>query len=237
MTSMETEEHPGPPRGLLLSLGLVGIIVGAPIAGEFVLNLQPGLGGGSVSAGTVVMPQGVGGNTQLNFSPSTVTLIIGLNNTVTFQNKDIATHTVTATDNSFDSGDILPGKSWTYTFSTAGTFAYYCIYHSGWMKGKVVVKSGTAGGGLVVKIPPGTGSDASLNYTPSSMTLVVGVNNTVTFLNQDSVTHTVTAFDGSFDSGDIPAGGSWTHTFAAGTYSFHCIYHSYMKGTITVVSS
>jgi plastocyanin len=235
---METDEHPGPPRGLLLSLGIIGIILGAAIAGEFVLRLQPGLGGGNapVSAGSVVMPSGVGSNTALNFSPSSITLIIGINNTVTFVNRDTAIHTVTATDNSFNSGDITAGKSWTNTFSTAGNFSYYCIYHNSWMKGKVIVKSGIPNS-FTVKILPNTGSDSSLNYNPSTFKLVVGVNNTVVFLNQDSVVHTVTASDGSFDSGDIHPGMTFIHTFSAGTYSYHCTYHSYMKGSITVVSS
>jgi len=233
---METEENQGPPRGLLLGLGIIGLLVGGAIAGEFVLRLQPGLPTNTAAAGSVIMPQGVGSNTQLNFSPSTVTPVIGVNNTLTFTNDDAVTHTVTATDNSFNSGDITAGQSWTYTFSTPGTFTYYCIYHSSWMKGKVIVESGAAAGGFIVNIPAGTGADTSLNYSPSSLKLVVGVNNTVTFVNQDSTTHTVTASDGSFDSGDIHAGGSWTHTFAAGTYSYHCVYHSYMKGTITVLS-
>ncbi|HLQ07380.1 MAG TPA: cupredoxin domain-containing protein [Nitrososphaerales archaeon] len=235
---METDEHPGPPRGLLLSLGIIGIILGAAIAGEFVLRLQPQLGGGntSVSSGSVVMPSGVGSNTALNFSPATITLIIGLNNTVTFSNRDTAIHTVTATDNSFNSGDITAGKSWTNTFTTAGNFTYYCVYHTSWMKGKVVVKSGIPNS-FTVKILPNTGSDSSLNYNPSTLNLVVGVNNTVVFLNQDSVVHTVTSNDGTFDSGDIHPGMPFIHTFAAGTYSFHCTYHSYMKGTITVKSS
>jgi plastocyanin len=232
---METEDSEGPPRGLLLSLGVVGLIVGGAIAGEFVLRLQPGLPTGGIVAGSVIMPQGVGSNTQLTFSPETVTLVIGVNNTLSFINKDTAVHTVTATDRSFDSGDIKAGQSWTYTFNAPGTFTYYCIYHS-WMKGTVIVKSSTSAGGLTVKIPPGTGADTSLNFSPSSFRLVVGVNNTVTFLNQDTATHSVTANDGTFDSGDIKAGGSWSHTFAAGTYSYHCVYHSYMKGTITVVS-
>jgi plastocyanin len=235
---METDEQPGAPRGLLLSLGIVGVILGAAIAGEFVLNLQPQLGGGNiaVSSGTVVMPQGVGSNTALNFSPATITLIIGLNNTVTFVNRDSAIHTVTATDNSFNSGDITAGKSWTNTFSTAGNFSYYCVYHNSWMKGKVIVKSSIPNS-ITVRIAPNTGSDSSLNYNPSTFNLVVGVNNTVVFLNQDSVVHTVTAADGSFDSGDIHPGMIYIHTFTAGTYSFHCTYHSYMKGTITVKSS
>jgi len=235
---METEQTSGAPRGLLLGLGLVGILVGAAIAGEFVLNLQPKLPTGTAAAGSVIMPQGVGSNTALSFAPATITVIIGQNSTVTFTNKDIAIHTVTATDGSFDSKDIKPGGSWTYTFTTQGTYSYYCIYHS-WMKGKVIVKSsGGAVSGVTVNIPAGTGSSTSLNYSPNSIRLVVGVNNTVTFVNQDNVVHTVTALDGSFDSGNVAAGASWTHTFSApGTYSFRCIYHSWMKGTITVVSA
>jgi plastocyanin len=237
---MYTEEPTRAPRGLLLTLGVIGILVGGAIAGEFVLRLQPGLSTGTAAAGSVIMPQGVGANTGLTFSPSTITLVIGVNNTVTFKDEDSSAqyHTVTATDNSFNSGNLKFGQSWTYTFDTAGTFAYYCIYHS-WMKGTVIVKSSnsTGTGGFTVRIPAGTGSDSSLNYSPSSVTLVVGVNNTVTFVNQDTTKHTVTASDNSFDSGDILPGGSWTHTFAAGNYSYHCIYHTYMKGTIRVISA
>ena len=205
------------------------------------------------------MPLGVGSNTALNFSPSKIVVIIGSNNTVTFSNKDNVKHTVTATDGSFNSGDILPGQSWTNTFNTAGTFSFYCIYHSSWMKGTVIVEpagatgsnsttsTGSVGsstsnsttsiaGEVTVHIPSGTGSNQSLNFTPSAITLVAAVNNTVTFVNQDSVMHTVTANDGSFTSGDILPGKSWTHTFAVGTYGYHCYYHpSWMKGTITVL--
>jgi plastocyanin len=234
---METEEEPsGAPRGLLLSIGLIAILVGGAIAGEFVLNLQPKLSTGTAPAGSVIMPQGVGSNTALTYAPATITLLIGQNNTVTFANKDTATHTVTATDGSFNSGDIKAGQSWTHTFGTAGTYSFYCVYHA-WMKGKVVVKSsGATGGGVTVNVPAGTGSNTGLNYSPASTKLVVGVNGTVTFVNRDTVVHTVTASDGSFDSGDISPGASWSHTFsAAGSYSFHCIYHSWMKGTITVL--
>ena len=137
---METDEPSGPPRGLFLGLGIIGLVVGAAIAGEFVLGLQPGLGGGAAAAGTVLMPQGVGSDTTLNYSPSVITVVIGQNNTVTFQNKDASTHTVTATDGSFNSGDIHSGGSWTHTFDTPGNFTFYCIYHS-WMKGTVRVLS------------------------------------------------------------------------------------------------
>jgi plastocyanin len=137
---VEVEEQVGPPRGLLLGLGLIGLVVGGAIAGEFVLRVQPALSSGGAVAGGVIMPVGVGSNTALNFSPSTIVVVIGVNNTVTFTNKDSVTHTVTATDNSFNSGDIKAGQSWTNTFTTPGTFTFYCIYHH-WMLGSIVVES------------------------------------------------------------------------------------------------
>src|ERR1041384_3571964 len=56
-----------------------------------------------------------------------------------------ATHTVTADDGSFDSGDLSPGGSFSHTYTKAGTFRYYCKIHGGpggsGMSGVVVVKS------------------------------------------------------------------------------------------------
>ena len=263
---MEIEETPGPPRALLLGLGILGLLLAGGIAGLFIFRLQPGIPGGTAAPGSVIMPVGVGSNTGLNFSPVRVVVIIGVNNTLNFVNKDAVTHTVTAVDGGFDSGDIVAGQTWTHTFGTPGTFDYYCIYHS-WMRATVVVLSSAnqttgassttssatsttssavtssatttsaVGGAFVVKIPAGTGTNLNLNYSPSSFVLVAGVNNTVTFENQDSVVHTVTADDGSFDSGNIQPGQSWTYTFAPGTYSFHCIYHSWMKGNVTVLAA
>src|ERR1700756_4712164 len=54
----------------------------------------------------------------MSFSPSTLTIAVGT--TVTWINKDNATHTVTSDDN-FNSGDIIPGNSYSYTFKTGGT--------------------------------------------------------------------------------------------------------------------
>jgi plastocyanin len=232
---METEYEPKPGRKVILSLAVVGVVLAGALAGEFIFRLQPSLGGGgTVAVGEVVMPPGVGNSQQLNFEPSVITVILGQNNTVTFKNQDSATHTVTARDGSFNSLDIKAGDSWTHTFNTPGNFSYYCVYHN-WMVGKVIVKQAGAGG-AVINIPPGTAND-QLNYSPSHFTVVIGKNNTVTFVNQDSTTHTVTALDGSFNSGDILAGKSWTHTFTtAGTFSFHCIYHSFMTGQVTVVA-
>ena len=71
------------------------------------------------------------------FSVSSLSVSSGT--TVTWTNNGANTHTVTADDNSFNSGDILPGKTFSKTFSTAGTFNYHCKYHSV-MKASIVVQ-------------------------------------------------------------------------------------------------
>ncbi len=139
MTRVDIEEQMGPPKGLLLGIGLLGVIVGGVLIGEFAFRLQPALAPvGAVAPGTVIMPVGVGSNEALNFLPASITVVIGQNNTVTFVNNDQAPHTVTADDGSFNSGNLNPGDNWTHTFTTPGTFHYHCAYHF-WMTGTVVV--------------------------------------------------------------------------------------------------
>jgi plastocyanin len=57
--------------------------------------------------------------------------------TITFTNQDTVPHTVTARDHSFDLR-IAPRKSDTLTLKKAGSFPFYCIYHSG-MRGTLTV--------------------------------------------------------------------------------------------------
>jgi plastocyanin len=93
----------------------------------------------SVSVG---IPHGSGTNTSSKgFFPNTITVVLGVNNTVVWTNMDNSPHTVTSNGGSFDSGNMAPGQAYTYTFTTAGTYAYHCTYHP-WMVGSVVVKPG-----------------------------------------------------------------------------------------------
>ncbi|HTX88570.1 MAG TPA: plastocyanin/azurin family copper-binding protein [Bacteroidales bacterium] len=70
-------------------------------------------------------------------------------------------------------------------------------------------------------------------FNPVSKT--VAVNTTITWINKDSFAHDVTADDSSFYSGDIPAGGTYTHQFkVAGTYNYKCLIHPGMNGQIIV---
>jgi len=58
----------------------------------------------------------------------------------------------------------------------------------------------------------------------------------ITVANADSAAHTVTGDDGhSFDSGTVSSGASATiRAPAAGTYSYHCTIHPFMKGKLVV---
>jgi plastocyanin len=61
------------------------------------------------------------------FNPSTITVAAGT--TITWTNKDAVTHSVTSTTNVFNSGSMGANKTFSFTFATAGTYAYYCTFH------------------------------------------------------------------------------------------------------------
>ncbi|HWQ19325.1 MAG TPA: cupredoxin family copper-binding protein [Methanotrichaceae archaeon] len=70
-------------------------------------------------------------------------------------------------------------------------------------------------------------------FQPGSLAVPAGT--TVTWINYDPAAHTVTASDGSFDSGEILSGGRFMFTFAnPGTYIYGCRIHPNMQGTIQV---
>jgi len=75
------------------------------------------------------------------------------------------------------------------------------------------------------------------SYTPQQLTVVIGINNTVTWTNGDIVGHSVTSDSGLFDSGILGFNQQWSFTFAQpGTYHYHCSVHELMVGSVTVLS-
>ena len=108
--------------------------------GFFAIVLTLGLGITSVSAKTVEVKLGTDAG-MLAFEPSTLNISAG--DTVKFVNNKLAPHNAV-----FDGNDDLshpdlafaPGESWERTFSTAGTYDFYCEPHRGaGMVGKIVV--------------------------------------------------------------------------------------------------
>jgi len=73
-------------------------------------------------------------------------------------------------------------------------------------------------------------------YAPSTIRIVEGVNNTVTWINKDGIGHTVTETPSlSFNGFLSPNGGTFTCTFlVAGTYNYFCTIHPFMQGKVIV---
>ncbi len=126
------------------------------------------------------------------FKPSTIKVPVG--STVTWVNKDTASHTVTYAKNPLDASTwdlegkilffgmrlIIPNQSVDWTFNEQGEYPYFCAVHP-WMIGRVIVEA-TADGGVTmpminlqtdnksvnVEIMPsaGTVSDGALTIDP-----------------------------------------------------------------------
>jgi len=71
-------------------------------------------------------------------------------------------------------------------------------------------------------------------FQPSTLTIQKGT--TVTWVNEDSVVHTVTSDDGKFpSSGDLNKADAYQYQFnTPGSYDYHCSPHPFMKGKINV---
>jgi plastocyanin len=79
------------------------------------------------------------------------------------------------------------------------------------------------------------GGYGSFSFSPSAMTIKVGT--TVTWTNKSSAPHTVTSDTGAFNGSLGESGATFKFTFTrAGTFSYHCSIHPYMKATITVTT-
>ena len=85
--------------------------------------------------------------------------------------------------------------------------------------------------GVTIAEPDGRGS--TFAYVPNE--LVVTVGDTIVWTNTGNIIHTITADDGSFDSGIVEIGNqfSFTPTFA-GAITYHCRIHPMQTGTIWV---
>jgi plastocyanin len=108
------------------------------------------------------------------FEPKTLTVAVGT--TVAWKNEGQRTHTVTADDHAYDSGDLAHDGEFTWTFATAGTYAYYCEYHGEeggqGMAGTITV---TADGGAAQPATmPATGASSGRGGALIVLALVTG---------------------------------------------------------------
>jgi len=85
---------------------------------------------------------------------------------------------------SFDSGNIAGGTNYAHVFAVEGTFDYHCAIHPS-MTGTVIVTQSGAANSAVSIVNMTTG------FSPD--TIAVGKGGTVTWTNNDAITHTVTS--------------------------------------------
>ena len=123
-------------------------------------------------------------------------------------------------------------RSRTYTLlSTAAVAALLATGCGGGDSGPSAGAVPSAGGSS------GTSSAITISdfkFSPGTLRVKDGAR--IKVANDDSAPHTVTADDGhSFDSGTVDSGASTSISApAAGTYSYHCTIHSFMKGKLVV---
>ena len=74
---------------------------------------------------------------NFSFAPGALTVPVGT--TVTWTNRDDIPHTVVSTDGAFKSKVLDTDEKFSFTFSKAGSYPYFCSIHPK-MTGKVIVQ-------------------------------------------------------------------------------------------------
>lgn len=88
---------------------------------------------------------------------------------------------------------------------------------------------------MVLAMPRASVSISGFRFLPQSITIRAG--DAITWTNQDSAPHTVTADDGAFDSGNLTQNMTYTHIFTqTGVFSYLCAIHPSMTGTVNVIT-
>jgi plastocyanin len=197
--------------------------------------------------GTVALAQGVERKTakivDFNFDPGELKVAVGTK--ITWTNTGQRPHTVTDRGGTFDTRPISPGKTGSITFSVPGRYAYFCRINPAKMNGVVEVTAGAQPSRVnrIQAIDPAR-EGAKLRFDPPQLEVQAG--STLVVANIGGKPHTLTADDGSFDTGTITPGaegGRFAGTSAtltlpkAGTFPFHCEVHpAAMKGVLTVTA-
>jgi plastocyanin len=199
------------------------------------------------------------------FQPGTFAIATG--GSVEWSNDDGEAHTVTSTNDAFDSGILAGGAMFDQMFAEPGSYPYFCLIHPE-MRGTIMVSApadalpdqaapsvgsgpadtngepdattssdalaGPSGAGA----DPATATDASVSivdrtFQPDAVEAAAG--DTITWSNDDIEGHTVSAVDGSFDSGVMTIGDGFAMTFdAPGMYDYFCAIHPEMAGAVIV---
>ena len=157
MEQAKTAE-PAKPKSRKTMYVVVGavVVILIVVLALYFAGVFPGGSSGSGTPVTIYDKGSCSNASTCDYTPTPVS--ISVNGKVTWTSNSTSPHTVTACSStnspdttscptmnasglpSFNSGSggISNGQSFSYTFSTAGTYYYYCIFHN-WMHGQVNV--------------------------------------------------------------------------------------------------
>ena len=172
---------------------LLVAIVSLASGGALALAAVPAAGQGLEQSADIV---------DFDFAPKQLTVALGT--TVTWTNTGARPHTVTDRGGTFDSDPVQPGASAKVTFSTPGTYHYFCRINPSKMNGLVVVEGTPAANTNRVEALDPAIEGESLRFSPADLTAPAG--STVLFANVGGKPHTLTADNGSFDTGVVAPG-------------------------------
>jgi plastocyanin len=179
---------------------------------------------------------------DFGFSPDKLEISAG--DTIEWTNTGDRPHTVSDRGGTFDTGSVQPDASASVTFSTPGRYTFFCRINPGRMNGVIEVKaSGDAPKAVRVEATdPTRDTSTPLSFTPDELEVEAGT--PIVLANVGGKPHSLTADDGSFDTGIVvpgPQGGKFAGKnesivpTAAGEFPFHCEVHpAAMKGVLTV---
>jgi plastocyanin len=96
--------------------------------------------------------------------------------------------------------------------------------------------SGSTSGGEESGASGGKPAVAIVNYTYKPADLTVAAGTKISFTNHDTTPHTATSKESeAFETGPIDPGQTKSITLSKpGTYTYYCVFHPFMKGTLTV---
>lgn len=145
------------------------------------------------------------------FVPPSLTIQAG--DTVRWTNEDAAPHTSTSDTAIWDSEILNQGQSFSFTFTNAGSYPYFCEVHPS-MRGVIEVQAGTAGRELSLRLHRDSAGQLVFNVegTPGSPVTLES--------SSDLRTWNIIRTDILFD-------GSWTYNHPEGATNQHQFFRAY----------
>ncbi len=216
----------------LLRIVLLGVVIGGVCAAP---------------AFAPVFAQGASASAKIiDFSYDPLSQTVDPGTTISFTNTGARPHTVTDRGGTFDTGPVSPGAKGAITLQAPGRYFFFCRINPAKMNGVITVRGATEDAKAVrVQALDPAREGEQLGFDPASLTVKAGT--AVILANVGGKPHSLTADDGTFDTGIVnpgAAGGRFAGSNVSiiptkpGKFGFHCEVHpDAMKGTLEVTGT